>query len=92
MAIVKFISEIDCNVYIDMELVGELQAEKMLKVTLEVGSYLVEATDSNGRNIRKYELKVSPIEAQILQNITEENITDLIEKLRNDSSLRFFNQ
>lgn len=92
MAIVKFISEIDCNVYIDMELVGELQAGKMLKVTLEVGSYLVEATDSNGRNIRKYELKVSPIEAQILQNITEENITDLIEKLRNDSSLRFFNQ
>ena len=92
MAIVKFISEIDCNVYIDMELVGELQAGKMLKVTLEVGSYLVEATDSNGRNIRKYELKVSPVEAQILQNITNESFDDIINKLRNDSSLRFYNQ
>lgn len=92
MAIVKFISEIDCNVYIDMELVGELHVGKMLKVTLEVGSYLVEATDSSNRTIKRYELKVSPLEAQILQNITDENIDDVINKLRNNSSLRFYNQ
>ena len=92
MAIVKFISEIDCKVYIDMEVVGILQAGKMLKVTLEVGSYLVEAIDSNGRSIRKYELKITPVESQILQNITEKNLDDLIERMKNDSTLRFYHQ
>lgn len=91
MAIIKFISEIDCNVYVDMELVGNLQAGKMLKVMLDVGSYLVEAIDTHGSIIRKYELKVSPIDGQLLQNITDESIEDVIEKLRNDSSLRFYN-
>lgn len=92
MAIVKFISEIDCNVYIDMELAGELQAGKMLKLPIDVGSYLVEAKDADGNTIKKYELKISPVESQILQNITEDSIDDILGKLKNDSSLCFYNQ
>lgn len=94
MAIVKFISENPCHIFIDMEFVGEIQADKMLKVSLETGSYLVETKDINGNYIKKYELKVDSTEAQILQNLSaqNDNLENTIKSLKNDSSLRFYHQ
>ena len=52
MVIVKFISDKDCQLFIDMELVGEVHADNMLKVTLEAGSYLVEAKTTDGKCLK----------------------------------------
>ena len=94
MATVKFISEKECQLFIDMELVGIVETNKMLKVALESGSYLVEVKDAKGSNLRKYELKINPNDNQILQDLTAGNddIEEVLESLRNDSSLRFYNQ
>jgi len=69
MAIVKFISDYQCNIFIDLEYVGVAQADKMLKVSLEPGSYLIEAMDEKGKSLKKYALNVSPTETQVLQNL-----------------------
>ena len=60
MAIVKFISESDCQLFIDMEYVCDIYANKMHKISLDAGSYLVEAKDIHGNTLNKYELKISP--------------------------------
>lgn len=94
MAVVKFISENDCRLFVDMDYVGDILANKILKITLEAGSYLVEIKDSSDNILKKYELKISPEDAQVLQNITQESnsIEDSINKLMDDPSLRFYNQ
>ena len=94
MVIVKFISDKDCQLFIDMELVGEVHADNMLKVTLEAGSYLVEAKTTDGKCLKKYELKINSSDNQVLQDLALEKtmLFETIEKLRNDSSLRFYNQ
>lgn len=94
MAVVKFISEKDCQLFIDMDYVGNIQTNSMLKTTLESGSYLVEIKDLEGTLLKKYELKISPEDAQVLQNITfsTNTIEDSIDKLKNNSSIRFYNQ
>ena len=94
MAVVKFISENDCRLFVDMNYVGDILANKMLRITLEAGSYLVEIKDSSDNILKKYELKISPGDAQVLQNITQESnsIEDSINKLMDDPSLRFYNQ
>lgn len=94
MVIVKFISDKDCQLFIDMELVGEVHADNMLKVTLEAGSYLVEAKTTDGKCLKKYELKINSSDNQVLQDLALEKtmLFKTIEKLRNDSSLRFYNQ
>ena len=69
MAIVKFISDFQCNIFVDLEYVGVAQADKMLKVSLEPGSYLIEAIDEKGKSLKKYALNVSPTESQVLQNL-----------------------
>ena len=94
MAIVKFISDESCQILIDMELVGEVNANSILKVKLDAGSYLVEIKDNNHNYLKRYELKISPEESQVLQNLTifNNSITETIDRLRNDSSLRFYNQ
>lgn len=94
MAVVKFISENDCRLFVDMDYVGDILANKMLKITLEAGSYLVEIKDPSDNILKKYELIISPEDAQVLQNITRESnsIEDSINKLMDDPSLRFFNQ
>ena len=48
MAIVKFITDKNCQLFIDMELVGDVFTGKMLKISLDAGSYLVEGKDTNG--------------------------------------------
>lgn len=91
MAIVKFVSDKDCQVFIDMELVGKVASESMLKVTLEPGGYLIQIKDEEGNLIKKYDLEINPSDNQLLQKIDCANNKkdDIIEKLMNDSSLVF---
>lgn len=93
MATVKFISDKECQLFIDMERVGRVQENKMLKVSLDTGSYLVEVKDNNGKCLKKYELKIGSTDCQILQDLilSTSTIEETIEKVRNDSSLRFHN-
>ena len=92
MAIVKFISEKDYQIFIDKESVGLVTSDQILKVTLEAGSYYIEAKDAEGRIVCKYELLIKSDDNQLLQNITEKvnNISNTIDELRNNSSIRFY--
>ena len=91
MAIVKFLSNKDCQVFIDMELAGKVTPDSMLKVTLETGGYLIQVKDENGNLIKEYDLEIKPSDNQLLQKIDGANnrIEDIIENLKNDSSLVF---
>ena len=91
MAIVKFVSNKDCQVFIDMELVGKVTSDSMLKVTLETGDYLVQVKDEDGNLIKEYDLEIKPSDKQLLQKIDEANdkLDNVIEILKNDSSLVF---
>ena len=91
MAIVKFVSDKDYQVFIDMELAGRVSSESMLKVTLETGGYLIQVKDENGNLIKEYDLEIRPSDNQLLQKIDGANdkLDDVIENLKNDSSLVF---
>ena len=91
MAIVKFVSDKDCQVFIDMELAGKVASESMLKVTLETGGYLIQVKDEDGNLIKEYDLEIKPSDNQLLQKIdkTNDKLDDVIEILKNDSSLVF---
>lgn len=77
-----------------MELVGEVQANTMLKISLDAGSYLVEAKALDGKCLKKYELKVNYEDNQVLQDlaIVNASLNETVEALRSDSTLRFYNQ
>ena len=91
MAIVKFVSDKDCQVFIDMELAGKVSSESMLKVTLETGGYLIQVKDEDGNLIKEYDLEIKASDNQLLQKIDVVNnkLVDTIENLKNDSSLVF---
>ena len=91
MAIVKFISDKDCQVFIDMEFAGKVTLGSMLKVTLETGGYLIQVKDEDGNLIKEYDLEIKPSDNQLLQKIDGVNnkLDDTIENLKNDSSLVF---
>lgn len=91
MAIVKFISDKNFRVFIDMELAGKVTPDSMLKVTLECGSYLIQIKDEDGNLIMDYELEIKSSDNQLLQKIDSinNNLYDVIENLRNDPSLIF---
>ena len=42
MAVVKFASDKDYQVFIDMEIAGKVMPGSMLKVSLETGEYLIQ--------------------------------------------------
>ena len=94
MAIVKFVADKDCQVFIDMELAGKVAPDSILKVTLETGGYLIQIKDDDGHLIKEYDLEIKASDNQVLQKINESNcqIEDVIRNLRNDSSLRFYHQ
>ena len=94
MAIVKFVADKDCQVFIDMELAGKVAPDSMLKITLETGGYLIQIKDDDGHLIKEYDLEIKASDNQVLQKINESNcqIEDVIRNLRNDSSLRFYHQ
>lgn len=91
MALVKFVTDRDCQVFIDMELVGKVTPQSMLKVPLEAGGYLVQIKDEDGNLIKKYEIEIKSSDIQLLQIIdeTDDKFDDIIVNLKNDSSLVF---
>lgn len=90
MALVKFVSDKDCQVFIDMELAGKVTRQSMLKVSLEIGCYLVQIKDEDGNLIKEYNLEIKPSDNQLLQKIDGTNdLGDIFEKLKNDSTLVF---
>lgn len=91
MAIVKFVSDKDCQVFIDMELAGKVSSESMLKVTLETGGYLIQVKDEDGNLIKEYDLEIKTSDNQLLQKIdgVDNKLNDTIRNLKNDSSLVF---
>ena len=91
MAIVKFISDRDCNIFIDKECFGEVTNDSMLKLTLEPGDYLVEVKDKEAHVLKKYNLEIKATDNQILQDVSygAVSIDDVINQLKNDSSLEF---
>lgn len=94
MAIIKFISDKSCHLYIDLEFVGEVQPNKILRISLDTGSYLVEVKNNKDCIVKKYVLSIKPTDIQILQNIEidETIIENVVENLRNDSTLKFHHQ
>lgn len=91
MAIVKFVSDKNCQVFIDMEQAGKVTPDSMLKVTLETGGYLIQVKDEDGNLIKEYDLEIKPSDNQLLHKIDGANnkLDDTIENLKNDSSLVF---
>lgn len=91
MAIVKFISEQDCQIFIDKELIGNVTADSLLKVTLKVGGYLIEVKNSEGVILKKYNLEIKPTDNQILQDVSgaSSSIDDVLNHLKNDPTLVF---
>ena len=91
MAIVKFISEQDCQIFIDKELIGNVTADSLLKVTLKVGGYLIEVKNSEGVILKKYNLEIKPKDNQILQDVSgaSSSIDDVLNHLKNDPTLVF---
>lgn len=91
MAIVKFTSNKDYQVFIDMELAGMVTPDSMLKVVLETGGYLIQIKDEDGNLIKEYEMEIKSSDNQLLQKIDSANneLEDIIENLKNDSSLVF---
>ena len=91
MAVVKFVSDKDCQIFIDMELAGKVTSDSMLKVTLEAGGYLIQVKDEDGNLIKEYDLEIDPSDNQLLQKIdgVDNKLDDTIRNLMNDSSLVF---
>lgn len=75
MAIVKFVSDKDYQIFIDKECVGEVNKDFVLKLTLESGGYLVEVKDRDKRIQKKYILEIPPTANQVLQDVSEKTIT-----------------
>lgn len=69
MALVKFVSDKDCQVFIDMELAGKVASESMLKITLETGGYLIQVKDEDGNLIKEYDLEIKTSDNQLLQKL-----------------------
>ena len=91
MAIVKFVSDKDYQVFIDMELAGKVTPDSMLKVTLETGGYFIQVKDQDGNRIKEYDLEIKSSDNQLLQKIDgiNNNLDETLENLKNDSSLVF---
>lgn len=93
MAIIKFLSKIDCNLYIDTEFVSVINADVIKKIELEVGSYLIETFNTEGSKINSQILNVEESQRQILLRLCSDStlLADTLRKLKNDASARFYN-
>lgn len=91
MAIVKFISDQDCHIFIDKENVGKVTVDSLLKVALEIGGYLIEVKDDEGRILKKYNLEIKSTDNQILQDISgaSPSTDEVLNLLKNDPTLVF---
>lgn len=93
MATIKFLSKIDCNLYIDTDFLSVVNADMIKKVELEVGSYLIETFDIEGAKISSQILTVEESQRQIFLHLNSDStlLADSLRKLKNDASTRFYN-
>lgn len=91
MAIVKFISDKECQIFIDKEYVGEVTNDYILKQTLEPGGYLIEVKDEDANLLKKYNLEIKATDNQVLQDVSDgdSSLDGVIDQLKNDPSLEF---
>lgn len=91
MAIVKFISDQDCHIFIDKENVGKVTVDSLLKVALEIGGYLIEVKDEEGKILKKYNLEIKTTDNQILQDVSGASAStdEVLNLLKNDPTLVF---
>ena len=93
MAIIKFLSKIDCNLYIDTEFISAINADTIKKVELEAGNYLIETFDTEKSKTSSQILNVKEPLGQILVCLCSEPtmLADTLLKIKNDASVRFYN-
>lgn len=91
MAIVKFVSDKTCQIFIDKEFSGEVDKDSILKLLLESGGYLVEVKDKDANIRKKYNLEIKATDTQVLQDVSDgdSSLDAVIDQLRNDPSLEF---
>lgn len=93
MAILKFLSKIDCNLYIDTEFISAISSDMIKRVELEVGSYLIETFDTEGTKTSSQLLNVEESQKQILLYLCSDStlLADTLQKIKNDASVKFYN-
>lgn len=93
MAIVKFLAESDCDLYIDTDFFCAVSANVITKIELEVGSYLVEALDADGTKISSQVLNVEQSQRQIFLQLSSgaTSLNDTLQKLKDKADIRFYN-
>ena len=84
MAIVKFVSDKTCQIFVDKEYSGEVNKDSILKLTLEPGGYLIEVKDEVGHLHKKYNLEIKATDNQVLQDVSygEQSLDDVINQLK----------
>ena len=89
MAIVKFVSDKTCQIFIDKEFSGEVNKDSILKLLLESGGYLVEVKDKDANIRKKYNLEIKATDTQVLQDVSDgdSSLDAVIDQLKNDPSL-----
>ena len=94
MATIKFISEYNCLLYIDTEFIDILEPNKLKIIELPIGSYLIEIKNNTNISIKSYILDVNEGITQMVQQIftEKESIEDVLNNLKNDYTIRFYNQ
>lgn len=92
MAIVKFVSDKTCQIFVDKEYSGEVNKDSILKLTLEPGGYLIEVKDEDAHLLKKYNLEIKATDNQVLQDVSDEesSLDAVIDQLKNDPSLEFY--
>lgn len=93
MAIIKFISEQVCKLYIDTEFVDVIEPNRLYKVEMEVGSYLIEVFTADDVLIKKYTFSIEPGQMHVLHQLCgeTETLASTIQKIKEDSDICFHN-
>lgn len=93
MVIVKFLSESDCDLYIDTEFFCAVSANLIRKIELEVGSYLIEALDAEGKKISSQVLNIEQSQRQIFLQLSSgaTSLNATLQELKNKSDVEFYN-
>lgn len=93
MAIVKFISDQDCQLFIDTKFVDTIHVDQIKKIDLDVGSYFIEIKSIDNNTLKKYVLDIYANQNQIVHQITLSNhsIDDIIDKIKQDPTVIYHN-
>lgn len=93
MATVKFISEQDCQLFIDTVFAVSLRANQLKRINLQTGSYFIEVKSADNNTLSQYVLDIDEYQTQIVHQIPAQdyNIKLALDKIKEDPSVQFFN-